>query len=263
MILKFKSKIILGLIILIVFILSIIIFLDKGKKSELKFKNATNSLSQESNSLDNKNKDNKAIQPSVKDNEEISHPTAATEKSKYSSNNSSNGIKAKTSTDVSNVTSVTTKAPKIINKLVNWGFTKEESRAIDTIIIHSSYNVLGNNTHDVEDIINKEYKPAGVSPHYIIARDGTIYRLVQDKNIAYHAGVSKMPDGRTNVNNFSLGIEIVETTSESPSDKQYTALKNLIMYLKGKYKIKYVLGHSDIAPGRKTDPWNFNWKRIK
>lgn len=251
MILKSKSKIILGLTILIVFILSVVIFLDKGKKSELSFENETNSLSQESNSLDNKNKDNKAIQPSIKDNEEISHPKTVAEKSKGSSKSSSNA------------TLVTTKTPKIINKLVNWGFTKEESRAINTIIIHSSYNALGNNPHNVEDIINKEYKPAGVSSHYIIARDGTIYRLVQDKNIAYHAGVSKMPDGRTNVNNFSLGIEIVETTSESPSAEQYTALKNLIIYLKGKYKIKYILGHSDIAPGRKTDPWNFDWKRIK
>ena len=151
----------------------------------------------------------------------------------------------------------------IKNRLVNWGFTKTNGRKIDTIIVHSSYNALGGDVHSVSDIINKEYKPAGVSPHYIISRRGTIYRLVQDKNIAYHAGVSKMPDGRTNVNNFSLGIEIVETKSESPSDAQYLALKKLLNYLKGKYKIKYVLGHSDIAPGRKTDPWNFDWKKIK
>ena len=115
----------------------------------------------------------------------------------------------------------------------------------------------------MEDIIYKEYKPYGVSPHYIISHDGKIYRLVEDKNIAYHAGESKVPDGRTGVNNFSLGIEIVNTKSEKPNEAQYNALRNLLTYLKSEYKIKYVLGHSDIAPGRKDDPWNFDFERVK
>jgi len=152
---------------------------------------------------------------------------------------------------------------KINDRLVSWGFTKSSGRSIDTIIIHSSYNAVGSDVHDLDDIINKEYKPNGVSPHYIISRDGKIYRLVADQNIAYHAGVSKVPDGRKNVNDFSIGIEIVETQSESPSSAQYSSLKSLISYLKDKYKIKYVLGHSDIAPDRKDDPWNFSWSKIK
>ena len=153
--------------------------------------------------------------------------------------------------------------PKIINKLADWGFSKSDNRKIDTIIIHSSYNAVGSDVHDLDDIIYKEYKPYGVSPHYIISREGKIYRLVEDKNIAYHAGVSKVPDGRTGVNNFSLGIEIVNTKSEKPNEAQYDALKNLLSYLKSEYKIKYVLGHSDIAPGRKDDPWNFDFGKIK
>jgi len=153
--------------------------------------------------------------------------------------------------------------PQIINKLVDWGFSKSENRKIDTIIIHSSYNAVGKDSHNLEDIIYKEYKPYGVSPHYIISRDGKIYRLVLDKNIAYHAGESKVPDGRTSVNNFSLGIEIVNTKSEKPNEAQYNALRNLLTYLKSEYKIKYMLGHSDIAPGRKDDPWNFDFERVK
>jgi len=149
--------------------------------------------------------------------------------------------------------------PKIINKLADWGFSKSDNRKIDTIIIHSSYNAVGKDAHDLDDIIYKEYKPYGVSPHYIISREGKIYRLVEDKNIAYHAGESKVPDGRTGVNNFSLGIEIVNTKSEKPNDAQYGALNNLLAYLKKEYKIKYVLGHDDIAPGRKDDPWNFDF----
>jgi hypothetical protein len=152
---------------------------------------------------------------------------------------------------------------EIKNKLVSWGFTASQNRKIDTIIIHSSYNAVGDDVHNLDDIIYKEYKPYGVSPHYIVSREGKIYRLVEDKNIAYHAGVSKVPDGRTGVNAFSLGIEIVNTKSEKPNEAQYEALRNLLDYLKGEYKIKYVLGHSDIAPGRKDDPWNFDFNKIK
>lgn len=151
---------------------------------------------------------------------------------------------------------------EIKNKLVSWGFSTSQNRKIDTIIIHSSYNAVGSDPHDLDDIIYNEYKPYGVSPHYIISREGKVYRLVEDKNIAYHAGESKVPDGRTNVNNFSIGIEIVNTKSEKPNDAQYDVLKKLLTYLKGEYEIKYVLGHSDIASGRKDDPWNFDWKRV-
>ncbi len=156
-----------------------------------------------------------------------------------------------------------TNEPKITNKLADWGFSKSDNRKIDTIIIHSSYNAVGKDVHDLDDIIYKEYKPYGVSPHYIISWEGKIYRLVEDKNVAYHAGESKVPDGRTGVNNFSIGIEIVNTKSEKPNSAQYGALRNLLAYLKSEYKIKYVLGHSDIAPGRKDDPWNFDFGKVR
>jgi N-acetyl-anhydromuramyl-L-alanine amidase AmpD len=153
--------------------------------------------------------------------------------------------------------------PKITNKLVSWGYEKATSRKIDTIIIHSTYNITSSDPFDLNAIIYKEYKPYGVSPHYIINRDGEIYRLVEDKNIAYHAGESKMPDGRTGVNNFSIGIELVNSKDTKPTGEQYNSLKYLIGYLKGKYSIKYTLGHKDIASGRKDDPWNFDWGKIK
>jgi hypothetical protein len=150
----------------------------------------------------------------------------------------------------------------IKNHLVNWGFTKSNGRTIDTIIIHSSYDALSGNPYSLEGLI-KEYKQYGVAPHYLIDRQGIIYRLVEDKNMAYHAGVSLIPDGRTNVNEFSLGIEIMTTKKDTPTEEQYAALQKLIDFLKGSYKIKYVLGHDQIAEGRKDDPWNFNWEKIK
>lgn len=148
------------------------------------------------------------------------------------------------------------------NHLVSWGFAKSTDRTIDTIIIHSSYDALSGNPYSLEGLI-KEYKQYGVAPHYLIDRQGIIYRLVEDKNVAYHAGVSLVPDGRTNVNNFSLGIEIMTTKTDSPTQEQYAALQKLIDFCKENYKIKYVLGHEQIAEGRKDDPWNFNWEKIK
>ncbi len=151
---------------------------------------------------------------------------------------------------------------RIVEALVRWGYQKAENRSIDTIIIHSSYDATSDNPYSYSGILD-EYKGIGVSPHYLIDREGKIYRLVENKNIAYHAGTSKMPDGRTNVNGFSIGIELMNTKTSKFTDKQYASLKYLISYLKGKYAIKSVLGHNDIAPGRKDDPWNFDWNKIK
>jgi N-acetyl-anhydromuramyl-L-alanine amidase AmpD len=150
---------------------------------------------------------------------------------------------------------------KIIKKLVAWGFQKADSRGIDTIIIHSSYNALGGDEYDTDKLI-AEYKEYEVSPHYLIDRSGKVYKLVEEKNIAYHAGESKVPDGRKNVNGFSLGIEVMENKIDGPSSAQYAALKKLIGDIKSRHKIKYVLGHNQIAPGRKDDPWKFDWKKI-
>ena len=149
----------------------------------------------------------------------------------------------------------------IENRLVSWGFTKASGRTIDTVVIHSTYNAIGGDPFSVSKIIDI-YKSYGVSPHYLLARDGAVYRMVEEKNVAYHAGDSKMPDGRTNVNAFSIGIEVIGQDDGSPSDAQYASLKKLLADIKSRNSIKHIVGHSDIAPGRKTDPWGFDWKRI-
>lgn len=150
---------------------------------------------------------------------------------------------------------------KIKERLVSWGFSKSSERKIDTIIIHSSYNILGGDEYDLDKTI-LEYKQYGVSPHYVIDRKGDIFRLVQDNNIAYHAGVSKIPDGRTGVNDFSIGIELLNTEKDEFTKNQYNSVNYLIAILRRDYKIKYILGHNQIAPERKTDPWNMDWNKI-
>lgn len=149
----------------------------------------------------------------------------------------------------------------IIDRLMTTGFAvPNKGRTIDTIVLHSSYNPNGD-TYSVSEIV-KIYESYGVGAHYLIDRTGKIYRLIEDKNIAYHAGVSKMPDGRKNVNDFSIGIEIMNKEDTKFTSAQYTAVNELVAYLKQKYGIKYIVGHNNIAPERKTDPWNFDWKQL-
>lgn len=150
----------------------------------------------------------------------------------------------------------------ITEKLLSWGYEIPSSnRSIDTIIIHSSYDALGDNPYSVDGVIY-EYKTYGVSPHYLIDRNGTVFRLVSEENIAYHAGGGKMPDGRSNINDFSIGIEIINTKTVSPTEAQYSSLVELVKSLKLKYGIKNILGHNEISPERKTDPWNFDWQKF-
>ena len=101
-----------------------------------------------------------------------------------------------------------------------------------------------------------------VSAHFLLRRDGDIIQFVPCLQRAWHAGVSQWRD-RDRCNDFSVGIEL-EGTDEIPfEDAQYARLAGLIATLKAKYPIAEVTGHSDIAPGRKTDPGPaFVWKRI-
>ncbi|MGB4833547.1 MAG: N-acetylmuramoyl-L-alanine amidase [Candidatus Moraniibacteriota bacterium] len=148
-------------------------------------------------------------------------------------------------------------------RLLRFGYRVPPApRTIDTIVLHSSYNALGGDPYLVDKVIT-EYEGDGVGAHYLIDRTGTVYRLIEEVNIAYHAGASKMPDGRKNVNDFSIGIEIIATEESGYTDKQYSAVNALVGDIKSRYKIKSVVGHADIAPGRKSDPWKFDWKKLK
>lgn len=102
-----------------------------------------------------------------------------------------------------------------------------------------------------------------VSAHFLIRRDGELLQFVSCVQRAWHAGVSSWR-GRERCNDFSVGIEL-EGTDEVPyEDGQYTCLKALIAALSACYPVAEVVGHSDIAPGRKTDPGPaFDWGKIK
>jgi N-acetyl-anhydromuramyl-L-alanine amidase AmpD len=150
----------------------------------------------------------------------------------------------------------------IQQKLISWGFEYPAAkRDIDTVIVHSSYCLTGKDKYSM-DCILKEYKDYTVSAHYLIGRDGAIYQLVDEKNIAYHAGVGQTPDKRNHINNFSIGIELMNTKIDKFTAEQYASLNKLLSEIKSRYTIKYVLGHDQVSPSRKTDPWNFDWTKI-
>ncbi len=105
-----------------------------------------------------------------------------------------------------------------------------------------------------------------VSAHFFIERDGQISQFVSCLQRAWHAGVSSFA-GRDNCNDFSLGIELEGTDDLPYSEAQYDALVPLVQQLLAAYpalSVERICGHSDIAPGRKTDPGPaFDWPRLR
>lgn len=101
-----------------------------------------------------------------------------------------------------------------------------------------------------------------VSAHFLIRRDGELLQFVSCVERAWHAGASSW-NGRSRCNDFSLGIEL-EGGDEWPySEAQYQRLLELVALLRAHYPVTAVVGHADIAPGRKTDPGpHFDWLRI-
>ncbi|MBA55745.1 MAG: 1,6-anhydro-N-acetylmuramyl-L-alanine amidase AmpD [Pseudomonadales bacterium] len=104
-----------------------------------------------------------------------------------------------------------------------------------------------------------------VSSHLLIRRDGEIVQFVPFNQRAWHAGKSCYGE-RENCNDFSIGIELEGTDDSAYEPVQYERLKQVIETLVSHYpKIKpdALVGHSDIAPGRKTDPGpHFDWDKL-
>ncbi len=101
-----------------------------------------------------------------------------------------------------------------------------------------------------------------VSAHFLIRRDGELLQFVPCLERAWHAGPSTWR-GMSRCNDFSIGIELEGRDDEPYAAAQYAALGPLVEALCARYPIEDVVGHSDIAPGRKTDPGPaFDWARL-
>lgn len=101
-----------------------------------------------------------------------------------------------------------------------------------------------------------------VSAHFVIDRLGHITQFVSCDERAWHAGASSF-EGREQCNDFSIGIELEGTDDVPFEDAQYERLAALTQCLRARYPLTAATGHSDIAPGRKTDPGPlFDWSRF-
>jgi AmpD protein len=107
---------------------------------------------------------------------------------------------------------------------------------------------------------------ARVSAHLLVRRNGEIVQFVPFHRRAWHAGASQY-EGRSTCNDFSIGIEIEGTDEIFFEDVQYDVTRQLIQALLEAYPAlspTRITGHSDIAPGRKTDPGPaFDWSRLR
>jgi AmpD protein len=101
-----------------------------------------------------------------------------------------------------------------------------------------------------------------VSSHFFIRRDGMLVQFVPCRKRAWHAGGSSWR-GRPACNDYSVGIELEGTDDRAYAAPQYAMLARVARALCGRYPIRDMVGHSDVAPGRKTDPGPaFDWPRL-
>ena len=102
-----------------------------------------------------------------------------------------------------------------------------------------------------------------VSAHFLVRRDGSLVQFVSCARRAWHAGASCW-QGRSACNDYSIGIEFEGADDIPYEDLQYHAGARLLDALRCAYPIRAIVGHSDVAPGRKTDPGpHFDWSALR
>jgi hypothetical protein len=125
---------------------------------------------------------------------------------------------------------------------------------IDCVVLHAT---AGGLSGTLAWFANPE---SGVSAHYVVAKNGKVYQMVEERKEAHHAGASRF-QGREDFNQFSVGIEIVNKNDGQdpyPPD-QFEAMVSLVDYLVVKYDIErqWIVTHADISTVGKTDPRGF------
>ena len=133
---------------------------------------------------------------------------------------------------------------------------------VDTVVIHSTVIPTLEKT-----ALAFYLQKSQVSAHYVIGKDGSIVQTVSTFCRAWHAGVSRDSLGRNNLNNFSVGIELVnlDDGKDPYPEAQIKALKSIIQALERRHPIKYLTSHEYVAlpHGRKNDPAGFPWEKLK
>jgi AmpD protein len=154
---------------------------------------------------------------------------------------------------------------------------RPDDMAINLVVIHSISLPPGEyGGHSIEHFFQnkldkkehpyfEEIHTLKVSSHILIKRSGEVVQFVPFNKRAWHAGQSCY-QGHESCNDFSIGIELEGTDTDAFEDIQYQQLSQLLSSLQLSYPdiSNNITGHSDIAPGRKTDPGiGFDWNRLK
>ncbi|MBE9607852.1 1,6-anhydro-N-acetylmuramyl-L-alanine amidase AmpD [Chitinilyticum piscinae] len=150
------------------------------------------------------------------------------------------------------------------------------SSEVELVVLHNIHLPPGKPFagHDVEHLftntLDRSAHPSypqlaelRVSAHFFLRRDGCLLQFVPTTARAWHAGVSSW-QGRPGCNDFSVGIELEGSDFIAFEPIQYAVLDMLLAALCKRHPVVAIAGHSDVAPGRKTDPgpW-FDWRRVR
>lgn len=162
------------------------------------------------------------------------------------------------------------------NPSPNWD--ERPSEHIDLLVIHGIslppgefggrfvHDLFANQLDPARHDYFKEIAHIKVSSHLFIDRLGELWQFVPFHKRAWHAGKSVF-QGRENCNDFSIGIELEGTDTEPYTDAQYKTLTEATVAILETYpliSLDKIVGHSDIAPDRKTDPGSaFNWENYR
>ena len=149
------------------------------------------------------------------------------------------------------------------------------SAQVDLVVVHGislPAGVFG--TQHVDDLFMGRLDTAAhpdfaalkglrVSAHFVVRRDGGLWQYVSCDQRAWHAGVSRF-GARERCNDFSVGIELEGCDELAYEAAQYESLGALLGALLQAYPVRAIAGHSDVAPGRKTDPGpHFDWDFVR
>jgi len=129
----------------------------------------------------------------------------------------------------------------------------------DMVVLH--YTAMADTGAARDWLCNPE---AQVSAHYLISTDGVLIQMVSEDMRAWHAGAGRWGSVE-DVNSRSIGIEITNSGAQPFSEPQMACLEALMIRVMTRWKIapQRVIGHSDMAPGRKQDPGRrFDWRRL-
>lgn len=154
----------------------------------------------------------------------------------------------------------TTTAPR--NPMAHWVPSENyDARRAQVIVVHYTEQ---DSVQRSLNTLRTRNSGGRVSAHYLVGDDGAIYQLVSDEHRAWHAGAGSWGSIHE-LNSASIGIEIDNDGREPFTDAQIDALIRLLEDLTTRHRIPRteVIGHSDLAPGRKVDPGPlFPWKRL-